>query len=48
VAHIILINPKFDPSFWGLEHALDVLGVKANMPILALPLLAALTRQRIV
>jgi|SRR5215211_5244497 len=43
MAHIVFINPRFDPSFWGLEHALDLLNVKANMPVAALPLLAALT-----
>jgi radical SAM superfamily enzyme YgiQ (UPF0313 family) len=43
MAHVILINPKFDPSFWGLEHALDLLDVKASLPVAALPLLAALT-----
>jgi hypothetical protein len=40
---IVLINPKFEASFWGLEYALDLLGVKANLPVAALPLLAALT-----
>jgi hypothetical protein len=43
MAQVVLINPKFDPSFWGLEHALELLGVKASVPVAALPLLAALT-----
>ncbi|WP_262270012.1 B12-binding domain-containing radical SAM protein [Microvirga yunnanensis] len=43
MADIVLINPKFEASFWGLEYALDLLGVKANLPVAALPLLAALT-----
>jgi radical SAM superfamily enzyme YgiQ (UPF0313 family) len=43
MAHIILINPRFEPSFWGLEHALHLLGVRASVPVAALPLLAALT-----
>lgn len=43
MAHIILINPKFDPSFWGLEYALDLAGAKAILPVAALPLVAALT-----
>ncbi len=43
MAHIIIINPRFDPSFWGLEHALDLFGEKATLPVAALPLLAALT-----
>src|SRR5208283_3629233 len=28
---------------WGLEHALHLLGYRANLPVAALPLLAALT-----
>jgi radical SAM superfamily enzyme YgiQ (UPF0313 family) len=43
MADIVLINPRFDVSFWGLEHALPLFGKRANMPIAALPLLAALT-----
>ena len=43
MADIVLINPKFEVSFWGLEHALPFLGKRANMPVAALPLLAALT-----
>jgi hypothetical protein len=43
MARIVIINPKFEASFWGLEHALELLGVKANVPVAALPLLAALT-----
>jgi radical SAM superfamily enzyme YgiQ (UPF0313 family) len=43
MADIVLINPKFEASFWGLEYALNLLGVKANLPVAALPLLAALT-----
>src|SRR3954447_11736666 len=43
MASVVIINPKFETSFWGLEHALDLLGVKANLPVGALPLLAALT-----
>ena len=40
---IVLINPRFEISFWGLEHALPFMGKRANMPVAALPLLAALT-----
>src|SRR5262249_48560982 len=40
---IVLINPRFEISFWGLEHALPLLGKRANMPVAALPLIAALT-----
>src|SRR5690349_11156426 len=43
MADIVLINPKFEISFWGLEHALPFMGKRANMPVAALPLLAAVT-----
>ncbi|MDB5408256.1 MAG: radical protein, partial [Rhodospirillales bacterium] len=43
MADIVLINPRFDPSYWGLEHALPVLGAKAVLSVACLPLLAALT-----
>jgi radical SAM superfamily enzyme YgiQ (UPF0313 family) len=43
MADIVLVNPRFDPSYWGLEHALPLLGKKANLPTACLPLLAALT-----
>jgi hypothetical protein len=43
VADIVLINPRFRASFWGLEHALPAWGKRANMPVTSLPLLAALT-----
>ena len=43
MAEIILINPRFEVSYWGLEHALPLIGKKANMPMACLPLLAALT-----
>jgi radical SAM superfamily enzyme YgiQ (UPF0313 family) len=40
---IVLINPRFEISFWGFDFALPFLGKRANMPVAALPLLAALT-----
>ena len=40
---IVIINPRFEVSYWGLEHALPLLGKKANLPVACLPLLAALT-----
>ena len=43
---IVLINPRFETSYWGMEHALHLFakfGKRANMPVSALPLLAALT-----
>jgi radical SAM superfamily enzyme YgiQ (UPF0313 family) len=43
MAHIVLVNPRFDVSYWGLEHALPLLGKRATLPVAALPLIAALT-----
>ena len=43
MADIVLINPRFRVSYWGVEHALPLLGKRANMPTACLPLLAALT-----
>src|SRR5262245_21341531 len=43
MADIIFINPRFEVSFWGMEHALPVLGKRATLPVASLPLLAALT-----
>jgi hypothetical protein len=43
VPDIVLIHPRFDSSYWGLEHALAVLGGKAVLPVASLPLLSALT-----
>jgi radical SAM superfamily enzyme YgiQ (UPF0313 family) len=43
MADIVLINPRFEISYWGLERALPLLGKRANLPVASLPLLAALT-----
>jgi radical SAM superfamily enzyme YgiQ (UPF0313 family) len=43
MADIVLINPRFEISYWGLEYAMPFLGVKAVLPVANLPLLAALT-----
>lgn len=43
MADIVLINPRFEVSYWGLEHALPLLGKKCNLPTACLPLIAALT-----
>ncbi len=43
MAEIVLINPRFEASYWGMEYALPLLGKKANLPVACLPLLAALT-----
>lgn len=43
MAEIVIINPRFDPSYWGMDHALPFIGKAANLPVACLPLLAALT-----
>lgn len=43
MADIVLINPRFTESYWGLEHALPLMGKKANLPPAGLMLLAGLT-----
>ncbi len=43
MADIVLISPSFEPSFWGIDYALPFLDGKAMLPVMALPLLAALT-----
>src|SRR3954451_17339270 len=43
MADIVFINPRFEVSYWGMEHALPFLGKRANLPVACLPLLAALT-----
>src|SRR6478752_2038258 len=32
MADIVLVNPRFEVSYWGLEHALPLLGKKCNLP----------------
>ena len=43
MARIAIVNPMFEVSYWGLEHAQKMMGKRANMPVASLPLLAALT-----
>jgi len=43
MARIVLVNPRFEKSYWGLEYALPLVGKKANLPTACLPLLAAIT-----
>ena len=43
MAHIVIVNPRFEPSYWGYEYVLPALGVKANTTSACLSLLAALT-----
>lgn len=42
-ADIVLINPRFEASYWGLEHALPLFGKRTAMAVASLPLLSALT-----
>jgi radical SAM superfamily enzyme YgiQ (UPF0313 family) len=42
MADIVIINPRFDISFWGLEHCVGLFGKRANLPVACLALLAAL------
>lgn len=43
MARIALINPRFGTSYWGMEYVMPIVGKKANVPVSALPLIAALT-----
>jgi radical SAM superfamily enzyme YgiQ (UPF0313 family) len=43
MADIVLVNPRFEVSYWGFEHALPLVHKRANLPTACLPLLAALT-----
>src|SRR5437660_10386035 len=43
MADIVLINPRFEVSYWGMEYALPLMGKRANLPVACLSLLAALT-----
>ena len=43
MADIVLINPRFEASYGGMESALPFFGKRANLPTACLPLLAALT-----
>jgi radical SAM superfamily enzyme YgiQ (UPF0313 family) len=43
VADIVLVNPRFPVSYWGMEHVMPIVRKRSFMPILGLPLLAALT-----
>jgi hypothetical protein len=42
MADIVIINPRFDISFWGLEYCMPLFGKRANLPVACLALLAAL------
>ncbi|MEM7193050.1 MAG: radical SAM protein, partial [Pseudomonadota bacterium] len=42
MADIVIVNPRFDISFWGFDHCMPLFGKKANLPVACLGLLAAL------
>ena len=42
MADIVIVNPRFDLSFWGMEKCIGLLSKRANLPVACLPLLAAL------
>jgi hypothetical protein len=46
MADIIIVNPRFEVSFWGMEKCMGLLGKRANLPVACLPLLAALVPDR--
>lgn len=46
MADIVIVNPRFNISFWGLEHCMPLFGKRANLPVACLALLAALTPDR--
>jgi radical SAM superfamily enzyme YgiQ (UPF0313 family) len=46
MADIVIINPRFEISFWGLEHCMPLFGKRANLPVACLGLLAALVPKR--
>ncbi len=43
MADIVLVNPRFPVSYWGMEYLTPIVRKRSFMPILGLPLLAALT-----
>lgn len=46
ISDIVIINPRFNVSFWGMEKCMGLLGKRANLPVACLPLLAALVPPR--
>ena len=46
MAKITLINPRFETSFWSMNHSLSIFGKDAMTPTSALTLLAALTPEQ--
>ena len=43
MSDIVIVNPRFEISFWGMEKCMKMLGKRANLPVACLPLLAALS-----
>jgi radical SAM superfamily enzyme YgiQ (UPF0313 family) len=43
VRRILLVYPEFEPTYWGMQHFLPMVGKKALMPPLGLITVAALT-----
>ena len=46
MADIVIVNPRFEISFWGFEHCVSLFGKRANLPVACLGLLAALVPDR--
>ena len=42
MADIVIINPRFDVSFWGMEHCMSMFGKRANLPVACLACLQRL------
>ncbi len=42
-AKVVLVNPRFEPSYWGLQHSLPFIRKRSVFPNSALPLIAACT-----
>ena len=42
MSDIVIVNPRFEISFWGMEKCMKMFGKRANLPVACLPLLAAL------
>ena len=42
MARIVIVNPRFTDSFWGLENTAGMVGKRANLPVSCLALLGAL------
>ena len=43
---LLFVYPDFDPTYWGMQHALPLVGRKALMPPLGLMTIAAMTPEQ--